>query len=432
MKIEIKFLLVLTSAFLVLISNLFAFSISFQLIGLVLFVLLGIWYFKFEIIHPFVWLSPFVLVYYVSIIILDIFEIRQTDISSNLIFAILIALFTLFIYFSIFSKNILNKSFVIKKDNTISSKLLMGLFLVFSFIIILNLIIFLNSGITTKSELSASGGSLNLGHIYKFFLFISSFVLLKKIANKENISKVFAIVFLLSLLIALVLGERDVLLTFVLFTLYIYYISFKPAKKYIYILAISMILLLPVLGHMKNIFTKDTTGMFAEYNAILAIFQGEFLSAGRNFETILHTQNQWDYFYGQTIIWDIGRSLIPSSIYYIQNSIGWFNNTFHPDIVAIGRGYGFSFIAEGYINFGYFGVFLWYLFLAMILNFFYKKATINTYWFVAYIYMIPIFIYIQRGDVSNLLSPILKQTLLFTLLLIIINSFFKQLTRKKA
>ena len=77
------------------------------------------------------------------------------------------------------------------------------------------------------------------------------------------------------------------------------------------------------------------TGMFSEYNALLAIFQGEFLSAGRNLETILNTYGEWDFFYGETIIWDLARSVIPGFIYAVQNSIGWFNNTFNPDIVCL-------------------------------------------------------------------------------------------------
>jgi oligosaccharide repeat unit polymerase len=220
-------------------------------------------------------------------------------------------------------------------------------------------------------------------------------------------------------------------MTLILFTIYIYYISYKPPKKYLYILAVSLIIMLPVLGHLKNIFTKDATDAFNEYNVIFAIFQGEFLSAGRNFETILNARDTWDFFLGETVFWDLGRSLVPSFVYQVENSIGWFNNTYHPEIVAAGQGYGFSFIAEGYINFGYFGVVLWYLFLAFLLNYFYQKANENTYWFVAYVYMIPICIYIQRGDLSNLISPMLKQVLFFTVLLIMVNLFIKQLSRAK-
>lgn len=173
------------------------------------------------------------------------------------------------------------------------------------------------------------------------------------------------------------------------------------------------------------------TGMFSEYNALLAIFQGEFLSAGRNLETILNTYGEWDFFYGETIIWDLARSVIPGFIYAVQNSIGWFNNTFNPDIVAIGQGYGFSFIAEGYINFGYFGIVIWYLILSIVIHFLYKNSQRSTYWFIGYIYMIPYFIYIQRGDLSNFISPLLKQLIVFTILFILLNSVMKQFKRRK-
>ncbi len=290
---------------------------------------------------------------------------------------------------------------------------------------------FIKSGITTKSELSASGEGLNLGYIYKLFLFTTAFLLLKEILKKKSISLFVFTGFTVSLLIALVLGERDVLMTFVMLGIFIYYVTYKPSKKSLYIIGILSLFLLPVLGHLKNVFTKDVTGMFAEYNALLAIFNGEFLSAGRNFETVLNTYGQWDFFYGETILWDLARSVIPGFIYTVQNSIGWFNNTFHPDIVAIGRGYGFSFIAEGYINFGYFGIVIWYLILSMVIHFLYKNSQRSTYWFIGYIYMIPYFIYIQRGDLSNFISPLLKQLIVFTILFILLNSVLKQFKRRK-
>ena len=63
MRIELKLLIVILSIMSVLVVNQFQFSVSTQLISLVIFVILGIWYFKFEILHPFVWLSPFILIY---------------------------------------------------------------------------------------------------------------------------------------------------------------------------------------------------------------------------------------------------------------------------------------------------------------------------------------------------------------------------------
>jgi oligosaccharide repeat unit polymerase len=412
-------------------ANLLELSIISQLSLLLLFLISGMYFFKFEILHPFVWLSPFIILYNVSVIILYLLDIRDTNISEQLILSMTLALGTLFLYFAVASKTYSNLNYKIKTIDSISPKIFKFFFIVLILIIAVNIILFLKSGIKTKSELSVSGEALDLGYIYKLFLFTTAFLLLKEILIKKSISLFLFISFTVSLLISLVLGERDVLMTFIMFGIFIYYVTYKPPKKILYFIGILSLFLLPVLGHLKNVFTKDMTGMFSEYNALLAIFNGEFLSAGRNFETVLNTYGQWDFFYGITIFWDLARSIIPGFIYTFQNSIGWFNNTFHPDIVAIGRGYGFSFIAEGYINFGYLGIVLWYLILSIIMNFLYRNSKKNTYWFIGYIYMIPYFIYIQRGDFSNFISPLLKQLVVFTLFFISINSVVKQFKRKK-
>jgi oligosaccharide repeat unit polymerase len=417
--------------FFTILANLLELNIVSQLIILLLFLLSGMYFFKFEILHPFVWLSPFIILYNISIIILNLLDIRDTNISDQLILSMTLAVGTLFLYFAIASKTYSNLDYKIKTFDSVSPQIFKFLFVVLILIIAVNIILFLKSGITTKSELSASGEGLNLGYIYKLFLFTTAFLLLKEILEKKSISLFLISGFLVSLFIALILGERDVLMTFIMLGIFIYYVTYKPPKKNLYLIGILSLFLLPVLGHLKNVFTKDMTGMFSEYNALLAIFNGEFLSAGRNFETILNTYGQWDFFYGETIFWDLARSIIPGFIYTFQNSIGWFNNTFHPDIVAIGRGYGFSFIAEGYINFGYFGIVLWYLILSIIMHFLYKKSQKSTYWFIGYIYMIPYFIYIQRGDLSNFISPLLKQLIVFTIFFILINSVLKQFKRKK-
>ena len=69
--------------------------------------------------------------------------------------------------------------------------------------------------------------------------------------------------------------------------------------------------------------------------------------------------------------------------------------------------------------------------LSMVIHFLYKNSQRSTYWFIGYIYMIPYFIYIQRGDLSNFISPLLKQLIVFTILFILLNSVVKQFKRRK-
>ena len=67
-------------------ANLLELSIISQLsILLLLFLISGMYYFKFEILHPFVWLSPFIVLYNISIIVLYFIDIRDTNISDQLV-----------------------------------------------------------------------------------------------------------------------------------------------------------------------------------------------------------------------------------------------------------------------------------------------------------------------------------------------------------
>jgi len=422
-----KFFLFILFVILGMVLNEYNVQPTYQILNLILMIIVGMWYFNFEIFHPFVWLTPFIFIYNISVIALDILDIRETQITQHLLLAIYIAIFAMFIFFVFFSKKKKNKNLEIANITPISFKYLNFIYYLLSIIIIINIVLFLKSGITSKSQLSLSGSYLNLGYIYQLYVFISFFYIIQSLYVKKILpKKVIFITISLVILIALAIGERDALFSLILLLLYLYYIYKKPPKKVIYILGFLLIFTIPLFGALKNVFSLGIEDRLANTNFLIKIFQGEFLSAGRNFEVLFQHINEWYYFYGETILWDFLRTIIPPFVYRVQNPVGWFNRTFLPDVVAQGRGHGFTLIGEGYINFGYIGVFIWFFLLAFILNLLYRRFDKNLFLFSLYIYMIPTAIYIQRADLSNFFSPLLKHGLMFVLIVYLGKYFIKR------
>ena len=116
---------------------------------------------------------------------------------------------------------------------------------------------------------------------------------------------------------------------------------------------------------------------------------------------------------------------MPGIILSCQNSVTWFAGKFHADLLARGQGVGFSLAGEGLINFGYFGVGLFYFALAFSLSFLYNKGQESLAGLVIYVLAAPFFIYVIRGDFSHLFSPIIKQILAPFFILMITSSLLK-------
>jgi oligosaccharide repeat unit polymerase len=138
---------------------------------------------------------------------------------------------------------------------------------------------------------------------------------------------------------------------------------------------------------------------------------------GKNLEVILHRSNLWDYFYGETLLWDLARGIIPKFIYVPPNPTSWFNDLFFSSLRSTGGANGFSLLAEGYINFGYLGIGIWYVALSLFAYGFYRYSRSSIFTLACYLYMIPFMIHVQRADFSNLISPFWKQLLIPVILL---------------
>lgn len=83
-----------------------------------------------------------------------------------------------------------------------------------------------------------------------------------------------------------------------------------------------------------------------------------------------------------------------------------------------GGGMGSSFIAETWLDFGYFGVFIFSFIYGVILSKFYKLVKTNVWMFALAFYMVNAIIYAPRAGACDFISDILSPTYLLLMLLI--------------
>ena len=216
-----------------------------------------------------------------------------------------------------------------------------------------------------------------------------------------------------SILILVVAGERDVLLRAVLVTGFVLYYVYRPSLSMTAAFAGLAVGTIPILGRLKNMLVKTEVveDIVRTDSLFVDIFRGEFQSAGRNIDILLSSDSSWSLFYGQTFLWDFARTIVPAPLMYVQNASGWYMSTFHSAVSAQGRGYGFTLAGEGFINFGLPGVALVYIAVGAFVGVLYNLARRNGLAGVVYLVMVPIIIYSTRGDLSVIASPFLKQVI---------------------
>ncbi|UNH38215.1 O-antigen polymerase [Moellerella wisconsensis] len=355
--------------------------------------------------NPLIWYVFFINLYHLSIIYLHYKNIRFVNNPDDIILANFIAtigfLSSNFLFLN--KKEIFNSSVTIKlKKRTI--------ILYYYFSLLLTLIIplsFINSNSVTKSEFDN-----NLGSFYGFLNLTILLYLIYKKKIGSTYPKLF-IIFNFSYLIlsTLILGERNIIISFMVIIIISGYSIWSFSRKKIAILFVTILLAIPILGEYKNLFTRTTFDSSSSQIPMLEkLADGEFRSAGYNLDKIFDFTPPLKY--GTSLLNDIGRALVPGFIYKFDNSISWYNNEYNPEIVAQGRGYGFSLAAEGYINFSWAGIFLWFFIMGVFINYLYYSSMKSTNFLIIYILMIPFLIYALRGDFSSIFSPLIKQILL--------------------
>lgn len=368
--------------------------------------LLTLTYFRFNLNYPYVWLSPFLIMYNVSVIILSILDIRHSNFSSEILSCTYVALLTSFLFCILFIKVHKGKTF---NSNNASRKSLTRIFTFLSIGLLLYVPFFISSGYTSKQETNLHGGLAGYGIVSQGFLFFYTALSLLLSSKGQFPLKQSIITGGIGLVISLVLGERDIFLAVLLLTLLGYNYYNKISNKKIILFSICVILMIPILSATKQI-TNQKQISFSEINLVEGILSGEFISSGRNLETLIKNRNSWNYKYGESLIDDIARAIIPRHVSLMQNTTGWFNSRFN-ERQAQGFGYGFSYIGEGYLQAGIIGIIVWMVFLFIMIKILYDWSQKGILSLTVYFFMIPLFIYAMRGDISYILSPLFKQAI---------------------
>lgn len=369
---------------------------------------------KLDELSPSFLIIPFIYFYNLSSYLLDFFDIRSFEHLDLIFFSNFIAVNAFLVASRIVNvKRVRNIScfmtyprpfLFVKKIN-----LLIFIMTVLGFYIVLDFYIKGYSGKNT--------GNFVFVHVFRFLNILYIYMVLK-----YGFKYLRDFLFLLLLLIfTLTLGERDIVFTYIMCYLILLIYNEKIKISQLIFLFIAFLPLVTTLGIFKNIFTRENIESVDLLTFMVLILDGEFRTSGFNLE-VLFKSGFSDFFYGSKMIDEILRSFIPPFIYKIENSVTWYNTTYHPNVVNSGRGYGFSLIGAGFINFGFFGVFLYFFVFGLFINLSYKLIQKNDYFKIFYVSLIPISIYSLRGDFSTFFSPIFKSLLPIILIIFIINN----------
>lgn len=391
-------------------------SLPVQLFIILYILIGGICYFNGKILYPFVWLAPFMVLYNVSIYIVDILGVRPAAFVPIIFNCVYLSLSTLFLYCVCFIKISSSSYFSNNFFNVYRVKVVEKALKLLGFLLLCYIPLFLESGYTSKMDTNLNGGLPGLGFVSRLFIFFYiSYMIYTVHVNGRFPIKVFVFAILITLSISLFIGERDIFLFVVLCSFLVFYYYFRPSFKKVALIAVICLTLEPILGVTKQITNKEEIGIF-QVNLVVGVFKGEFFSSGHNIEVLLANRGQWEHQYGMALLNDVMRAILPPTFFPVQNSTGWFNSHFNGR-AYMGYGMGFSYIGEGYLQGGYYGVVIWTIFLALIVHILYGYSQKGLLGLSIYIFMIPTFIYAMRGDLSYILSPLVKQVLVICLLM---------------
>ncbi|EJD0676811.1 O-antigen polymerase [Vibrio vulnificus] len=405
-------------------------SINLEFYLILIFLILSWLYFCFDYTNPYVLISPFAFIYNVSYYLVgDDYSIYYESYHSEL-FQLLFLYLNGFFFFTLILYKKKKEIVFVNKSYDNEMKYISLIICILSWCLMAYYSIgFVLSGVQTKSQLVSLGFNSSIS-VYISKLGLLSYLLFLYVsrANHKKIPNyLIYIPILAALLYTLALGERSVLLSYVLIIL-IYHYSIKAVSGVkLSVLSFIVISFIPILNGLKNVFTKNEI-VFNEGGFVTKLLSGEFISSSKNVMFLLRDGFS-DYFYGETLVWDFMRVFSLQGFGENMNAISWYNKTYHSAYVDLGMGYGFSFLGEGFINFGYFGAVLWGGILGGISTVLYNGIFIKRYMYITYIFIVPVLIYAQRGDFSSILSPIVKQVIIPVLIIHIVSVLIYKVTK---
>jgi oligosaccharide repeat unit polymerase len=366
---------------------------------------------KFDVLHPYTWYVPFFLLYsnaYPTLILLG--EVNNIySVGYNILIVNWIALSV----FLICVGPELKVSKVNIDKNFPNFCLVSYPIYIFSIICTAVSIIYIYiKGLKNKYLINLDNSIYtDLGKVFYIYLLCFSIIIGKKIIEKNKIPWTFLLLNIAWVFICFTInGERDWLLKILWVSFFLINVLYRRVSKIgILLIGFICVLSVPILNNLKNIGVAGETKNALSNNIFVDILGSEFGSSGRNLYLTVDYFNVPDkLFFGQTLLWDFLRGIFGFGISPTQ----WFNLTFFPDLVNRGGGNGFSFMGEGYMNFGIFGVIIWMFLLSIIIKKLYTSSYQTLLHFIIYILSMSVFVYILRADFANLFSSLLKQIVL--------------------
>lgn len=385
------------------------------LILIAVYCLVVAWRAKFELTHPSVWLIPFLYLYHFSVVILNEVGDYRVYYSYEVLIIGWLTILTASLWIAAQAKSggSHRPALSISAELPIRRGIARWAFWISLSACIIHNAIFFTSGVTAKAEWNQLGLS-DYQFVYGGLLLSYAILLVTDIQGRGQVPwRLIGGMIVFTSIVLLNIGERDVLLRTILITGFVLYLKFRPSVPVAVGLGSIAVAIIPLMGKVKNMLVSGRgIELVDDRGFVIGFLRGEFMSAGRNIDTIVSHNDSWTPFLGETFLWDATRSIVPAFVMKIDNSVSWFMKMFHPDILAIGQGYGFSLAAEGYINFGYVGVILVYCVVSWLIAWLYNRSYSGSLGMIVYVLAAPLFVYATRGDMSSILSPLLKQILL--------------------
>ncbi len=404
MRWSVMFISIVISGMLITVST----ELPHWILGLLLLTGMSMVVVRFDLLHPFTWFSPFFFLYSASVPILVWLEIRE-DIGSlhDTIFLEWIAL-AVFMLFVGPQQRELRFEGTISVHARITAWLLSVISLAVSGLYLWHI---WQASLASKYEIALSTSILaKLDPAFSVFA-IAYAVLVAGAFQRQRFPWaliLFAVGW--NTLSFLLSGERDLVFRIFWVTIFLYHALYREIPRWVLaILATSAIVLVPIMEDLKNLLLKETETSVIMSSMAVRVLNDEFLTASENLQYYLSRAAFEPFFLGETLLWDIKRALLPW--FMVQEGPDpqrYFNVMFFPEVVERGGGKGFTLVGEGYMNFGWFGVVLWFAFLGWFVRALYVKALENKIWFLMYVVSMPLIVYIIRADFSNLLAQFVK------------------------
>lgn len=395
-------------------------------------VIISIFISKFDILHPYFWCTGFCALYTsaYTIILIQGFETNIGYTYENTLLSI-IALATIMITVGPekVQVNEINFKEISKleiSDININRNLLKGIIALLVIILLICIIIISKLGIQNKSEL-ISNKYISFRLATYLVRYITLYTGLYMVISGKKMKLGFIVIFsgIVVLLFSLFTAERDGIFRFILVTIASLFATKRINRKTLPLVLCVSVISVVILSYLKYFFVSGEVRTGYEVNGIIYNFlNSDFATVGANLQVLLNTPWTNSYMDYSLILTDL---FAPFTLFLNSfNVSSWFNDTFY---------YGnssraFTLLGQGYIIGGYPGVIVLFIVVSLIIKVLYKKSKINEYWLTIYIYAIATVASSFRGNLSSIVSTIIRVPLIGLLGYIIIKKFIIIINRK--